>query len=157
MKQSMKFFRQVCVLLALAGLSACGGPDKGTLKAEIEETRTSISDELTALNTVKMERQSELDGLKEDVKWEYSKELETLVKQYESEFSQLKENMSELVEIEGSLGGYEEKLGGMPLEYSARLTEEMFKEKAERAEELISNNEAIEEKMSDLSDQIDRI
>lgn len=157
MKQSMKFFRQVCVLLALAGLSACGGPDKGALKAEIEETRTSISDELTALNTVKMERQSELDGLKEDVKWEYSKELETLVKQYESEFSQLKENMSELEEIEGSLGGYEEKLGGMPFEYSTRLTEEMFKEKAERAEELISNNEAIEEKMSDLSDQIDRI
>ncbi|ASQ90574.1 hypothetical protein CHL67_06240 [Prosthecochloris sp. GSB1] len=153
----MKFFRQVCVLLVLAGLSACGGPDKGALKAEIEETRTSIGDELTALEAVKMERQSELDGLKDDVKWEYSEELETLVKQYESEFTRLKENMSELEEIEGSLGGYEEKLGGMPLQFSARLTEEMFREQAERADELIADNEAIEEKMSDLSGQIDKI
>lgn len=157
MKQSITFFRQACILLLLAGLSACSGVDAGSLKAEIEETRAAIDDELTALNSVKMEQKSMLDGLKEDLKWEYSEEFEKLVKQYESEFSRLKENMDELGEIYDALGGYAEKLGGLPLEYSPGLVKEMFEEKAEHVEELVADIENIQDTLYDLTDQIDNL
>ncbi len=157
MKQSTTFFRQVCILLLLAGLSACSGVDTGALKAEIEETRAAIDDELTVLNSVKMEQKSVLDGLKEDLKWEYSEEFEKLVKQYESEFSRLGENMDELGEVYDALGGYAEKLGGLPLEYSSDLVKEMFEEKAEHVEELVADIENIQDAMYDLTDQIDNL
>ena len=157
MKQSITVFRQACILLVLVGLFACSGVDKGVLKAEIEEARTAIDDQLTALIPVKMEQESLLDGLKEDLKWEYSEDFEKIVKQYDSEFSRLNENMDELGDIYDVLGDYAKKLDGFPLEYNAGLVKEMFEEKMEHVEELVADIEAIQDTMYDLTDQIDNL
>lgn len=157
MKQSITLFRQVCILLLFAGLAACGGGDRDVLKAEIEQTLEEVSDELAALKVVKMEQQSALDGLKEDLKWEYSEELDKYVRQYESEFSMLKENIDELNGIYDAVAGYREKLDGAPLEYSRNLITEMFEENRKHFAEIVEENEAIQEKFYDLADELDEL
>lgn len=156
MKQSLTFLKQLCVLLLFVGLSACGS-NSDTLKAEIEENMQSVSDQLTALNSTKMEQESVVDGLEEDLKWEYSPEFETAVKAYVAEVDNLKENIAELDAIYDALGGYLVKLNAGPLEFSQTLIEEMAEEKIDRAEEISSDNEEIQEKLYDLSDKIDEL
>ncbi|UZJ42485.1 hypothetical protein OO006_05935 [Prosthecochloris sp. SCSIO W1101] len=136
MKQSITFLKQLCVLLLFVGLTACGGAEKEGLRSEIEQTLAEISDELTALKAVTMEQQGVLDGLKEDLKWEYSEELDKLVSQYGSEFSMLKENIGEMNGIYDVVAGYQDKLGGAPLEYSMSLIKELLEENRERFENL---------------------
>ncbi len=157
MKQSITFLKQVCILLLFVGLAACGGGEKDVLKGEIEQTMEEVSDELSALKAVKMQQQATLDGLKEDLKWEYSEELHTLVSQYESEFAMLKENIDKLNGIYDAVAGYQEKLDGAPLEYSMGLIKEMFGENREHLKEIVEENEAIQEKFYDLSDQLDQL
>ncbi|WP_287373591.1 hypothetical protein [Prosthecochloris sp.] len=157
MKQSITFLKQLCVLLLFVSLTACGGAEKEGLRSEIEQTLAEISDELTALKAVTMEQQGVLDGLKEDLKWEYSEELDKLVSQYGSEFSMLKENIDEMNGIYDVVAGYQDKLGGAPLEYSMSLMKEMLEENRERFEELAGENEAIQEKFYDLADQLDEL
>ncbi len=157
MKQSLTFLKQLCVLLLFVGLSACGGGKSDTLKAEIEESMQSVSDQLTALNSTRMEQESVVDGLEEDLKWEYSPAFETAVKEYVTEVDHLKENIAELDEIYDALGGYLAKLDGGPLEFSRTLIGEMAEEKIERAEEIAANNEEIQDKLYDLGDKIDEL
>ncbi|WP_294347432.1 hypothetical protein [Prosthecochloris sp.] len=157
MKQSITFLKQVCVLLLFVSLAACGSGEKEGLRSEIEQTMAEISDELTALKAVTMEQQGVLDGLKEDLKWEYSEGLDKLVSQYGSEFSMLKENIDEMNGIYDAVAGYQEKLGGAPLEYSMSLIKELLEENRERFEELAGENEAIQEKFYDLADQLDEL
>ncbi|MBF0586208.1 hypothetical protein INT08_01780 [Prosthecochloris sp. N3] len=159
MKQSLTFLKQFSfVLLLLAGLSACGGQQSDPLKAEIEEGMQMISDQLTGLKAVKMQQESVVDGLEEDLKWEYSPEFEKAVKAYVAEVDHLMENISELNSIYDELASYQEKLEkGAPLEYSHTLIEEMATEKIERAEEILENNEEIQDKLYDLSDQLDEL
>lgn len=157
MKQSITLFKQVCILLLFAGLAACGGGDRDVLKAEVEQTLAEVSDELAALKVVKMEQQSTLDGLKEDLKWEYSEELDKYVRQYESEFSMLKENIDELNGIYDAVAGYREKLDGAPFEYSLNLITEMFEENRKHFAEIVEENEAIQEKFYDLADELDEL
>lgn len=157
MKQSITFLKQLCVLLLFVSLTACGGAEKEGLRSEIEQTLAEISDELTALKAVTMEQQGVLDGLKEDLKWEYSEELDKLVSEYGSEFSMLKENIDEMNGIYDVVAGYQDKLGGAPLEYSMSLMKEMLEENRERFEELAGENEAIQEKFYDLADQLDEL
>lgn len=157
MKKSITFLKQVCILFLFAGLAACGGGEKEALKAEIEQTLAEINDEITALKAVEMEQQNTIDGLKDDLKWEYSEELEGLVSQYESEFSMLKENIDELDGIYDAVAGYQDKLGGAPLEYSFSLIKEMLEENLEHFREIVQENEAVQEKFYDLSDQLDQL
>ena len=157
MKHSLTFLKQACVLLLFVGLAACGGGEREALRGEIEQTLTEVSDEITALNAVKMEQQGVLDGLKEDLKWEYSEELDKLVGEYASEFSRLKENIDELNGIYDTVAGYQEKLGGAPLEYSLNLITEMFEENRKHFSEIVEENEAVQEKFYDLADQLDQL
>ena len=157
MKQSITLFKQVCILLLFVGLAACGGGDREALKAEIEQTLAEVGDELTALKAVEMEQQGTLDGLKEDLKWEYSEELDKYVGQYESEFSMLKENIDELNGIYDAVAGYQEKLGGAPFEYSLSLITEMFEENRKHFTEIVEENEAIQENFYDLADELDQL
>lgn len=157
MKQSITLFKQVCILLLFAGLAACGSGDRDVLKAEVEQTLAEVSDELAALKVVKMEQQNALDGLKEDLKWEYSEELDKYVRRYESEFSMLKENIDELNGIYDAVAGYREKLGGAPFEYSLNLITEMFEENRKHFAEIVEENEAIQEKFYDLADELDEL
>ena len=157
MKQSIAFLKHVFILLLFVGLAGCGGKEREALKGEIEQTMTEISDELAALQAVKMEQQSTLNGLEEDLKWDYSEELDKLVSRYASEFSMLKENIEELNNIYDAVAGYQEKLGGAPLEYNLSLIKEMFEENREHFREIVEENEAIQEKFCDLADQLDEL
>ncbi len=157
MKQFITLLKQVCILLLFVGLAACGGGEREALKAEVEQTLAEIGDEMAALKAVEMEHESVVDGLKDDLKWEYSEELEKLVSQYESEFSMLKENIGQLDGIYDAMVGYQDKLGGAPLEYSFSLTKEMFEESLEHFKDIVKENEAIQEKFYDLSDQLDQL
>ena len=149
--------KYLCVLLLFVGLTACGGGEREVFKGEIEETLTEISDEISALKAVKMEQQGTIDGLKEDLKWEYSEELDKLVSGYESEFSKLKENIEALDGIYNAVAGYQEKLGGAPLEYSMSLMKEMFEENRKHFMEIVEENEAIQENFYDLADQLEKL
>ncbi len=157
MKQSFTVIKQFCFLLLFIGLTACGGGEREAFKGEIEETLTEISDEISALKAVKMQQQGTIDGLKEDLKWEYSEELDKLVSEYTSEFSKLKENIEELETLYDAVTGYQEKLGGAPLEYSMSLMKEMFEENRSHVAEILKENEAIEEKFYDLSDRLEKL
>lgn len=149
--------KYLCVLLLFVGLTACGGDEREAFKGEIEETLTEISDEISALKAVKMEQQGTIDGLKEDLKWQYSEELDKLVSGYKSEFSKLKENIEALDGIYDAVAGYQEKLGGAPLEYSMSLMKEMFEENRNHFAEIVKENEAIQEKFYDLADQLEKL
>lgn len=149
--------KYLCVLLLFVGLTACGGGEREAFKGEIEETLTEISDEISALKAVKMEQQGTIDGLKEDLKWQYSEELDKLVSGYKSEFSKLKENIEALDGIYDAVAGYQEKLGGAPLEYSMSLMKEMFEENRNHFAEIVKENEAIQEKFYDLADQLEKL
>lgn len=149
--------KNLCFLLLFVGLTACGGADRNAFKGEIEETLTEISDEISALKAVKMEQQGTIDGLKEDLKWEYSEELDKLVSEYTSEFSKLKENIETLDGIYDAVAGYQEKLGGAPLEYSMSLMKEMFEENRNHFAEIVKENEVIQEKFYGLSDQLEKL
>lgn len=157
MKRSITYLKQACVLLLFAGLTACGGGEREALKSEIEQTLTEVGDEIVVLKAAKMERQGVLDGLREDLKWEYSEDLDKLVSQYASEFSRLKDNLEELNEMYEDVSGYQEKLGGMPLEYSMRLMKEMLEEDRNHLEEIVEENESVQEKFFDLTDQLDQL
>ncbi len=157
MKPSITFLKQVCIVFLFAGLTACGGAEKDSLKAEIEQTIEELGNEITAAKTVKMEQQAVIDGLKEDLKWDYSEGLDKLVSQYESEFSMVKENIDELNSLYDAVVGYQEKLGGAPFEYSLNLVKEMFEENRKEFAEIVEENEAVEEKFYDLAEQVDQL
>ncbi|ARM30968.1 hypothetical protein [Prosthecochloris sp. HL-130-GSB] len=157
MKQSLTFFRQFAILVLFVGLTACGSKSD-PLKAEIEESMQTISDQLTVLKAVTMEQNSVVDGLEEDLKWEYSPEFEKGVKAYVTEVEHLNDNVSELNSIYDELAGHMEKLEkGAPLEYSHTLIEEMAMEKIDRAEEIFESNEQIQEKLFELEEQLDEL
>lgn len=157
MKQSFTAMKHLCVLLLFVGLTACGGGEREAFKGEIEEALTEISDEISALKAVKMEQQGIIDGLKEDLKWEYSEELDKLVSGYKSEFSKLKGNIEALDGIYDAVAGYQEKLGGAPLEYSMSLMKEMFEENRNHFAEIVKENEVIQENFYNLADQLEKL
>lgn len=149
----MKYFKQMFLLFLFIGIGACTGVDREVLKEEVERMRTEISDEITAVKSVRMEQQGVLDGLKKDLKWEYTEELDRIVSRYDSEVATLKRHAAELDELYDRIAGIEEKLGGAPLEYNQKLMEEMLEEHRERFEELAAENEAVQERLLDLSDR----
>lgn len=154
MNQTMTFLRQMSVFLLLIGITACTGVDSNALKEDVEKMLTELSDEIAAVKSVKTDRQGELDGLKKDLKWEYTEELEKIVSQYDNEMATLKNHAAELNEMYDSVAGIQEKLGkSAPLEFSHKLMEEMLELKHERLEELVAEIEAVEERLIELSDK----
>ncbi len=153
MSQPMKYFKQMSLLFLFIGIGACTGIDSGALKEKVERMRAEISDEITALKSVRMEQQGVLDGLRKDLKWEYTEELDKIVSRYDSEVAALKRHAAELDELYDRVAGIEEKLGGAPLEYNQKLMEEMLEEDREKFEELAAENEAVQERLLDLSDR----